>query len=116
MKLICVVVVGIGNHKFFALFIFYTCLSAVFSAVLIINRVINCSMLEENDESPDNTSFFKSCRNLYTPYFFMLAFETLLFFSFTGNLIYNYFRPSSLSILPVRFSMYANRATREYSK
>jgi len=34
--------VGIGNHKYFLLFIFYTCLSCTYSMTLVIWRFIQC--------------------------------------------------------------------------
>jgi len=34
--------VGIGNHKFFLLFIFYTCISCAYSMSLILARFFNC--------------------------------------------------------------------------
>lgn len=34
--------VGIGNHKYFLLFIFYTCLSCTYSVTLVIWRFIQC--------------------------------------------------------------------------
>jgi len=47
------------------------------ASILIINRVIYCAN-EAGEESP------QSCQHLFTPYLFMLGFETVLFFSFTG--------------------------------
>jgi palmitoyltransferase ZDHHC3/7/25 len=35
--------VGIGNHKYFLLFVFYTCLSCAYSLVLIVTRFAACS-------------------------------------------------------------------------
>lgn len=34
--------VGIGNHKYFLLFVFYTCLSCVYSLTLITMRFVDC--------------------------------------------------------------------------
>ncbi|VEU41208.1 unnamed protein product [Pseudo-nitzschia multistriata] len=34
--------VGIGNHKYFLLFIFYTCLSCVYSLTLVLMRFFDC--------------------------------------------------------------------------
>jgi palmitoyltransferase ZDHHC3/7/25 len=35
--------VGIGNHKYFLLFVFYTCLSCAYSLILIVSRFAACS-------------------------------------------------------------------------
>jgi len=35
--------VGIGNHKYFLLFIFYTCLSCIYSLTLLFWRVVDCT-------------------------------------------------------------------------
>jgi hypothetical protein len=34
--------VGIGNHKYFLLFVFYTCLSCIYSVTLIFIRFMDC--------------------------------------------------------------------------
>lgn len=50
------------------------------SSVLIINRVIYCAK-----DGDDSTHKAQSCQHLYTPFLFGLAFETILFFLFTGK-------------------------------
>jgi palmitoyltransferase len=34
--------VGIGNHKYFLLFIFYTCISCIYSFTLVVTRFFSC--------------------------------------------------------------------------
>lgn len=41
--------VGIGNHKYFLLFVFYTMLSCIYSLALIITRFATCHAVREHD-------------------------------------------------------------------
>jgi palmitoyltransferase ZDHHC3/7/25 len=35
--------VGIGNHKYFLLFVFYTCISCAYSLILVVSRFASCN-------------------------------------------------------------------------
>lgn len=67
--------VGIGNHKFFLLFIFYTCLSCFYSLTLMIWRFCECTMGNMTSRCLDDPSELLNYAALFA--------EALLFGMFT---------------------------------
>ncbi len=72
--------VGIGNHKYFLLFVFYTCLSCMYAMTLVIMRFVQCiGKIEHHEPCLDNPEHLLGIIGLCV--------ESLLFGMFTCCMI-----------------------------
>jgi hypothetical protein len=84
--------VGIGNHKYFLLFIFYTLLSCVYSMILIITRFSSCmGMSHKRGDHSHHHEPHVSCLDQPTQLLTILGLlvEALLFGMFTFCMIFD---------------------------
>jgi hypothetical protein len=85
--------VGIGNHKYFLLFVFYTLLSCCYSMVLVITRFSTCmgGNHKRGDHSHQAHAHHVSCLDQPTHLLTMLGLlvEALLFGMFTFCMIFD---------------------------
>uniref|UniRef100_A0A7R9YF09 Palmitoyltransferase n=1 Tax=Pinguiococcus pyrenoidosus TaxID=172671 RepID=A0A7R9YF09_9STRA len=74
--------VGVGNHKFFILFISYIFLMSLYSLVLVITKLLTCSVSQKSDHAcKDDPSGLL--------WVIMLLMESILFGSFTLCMVFD---------------------------
>lgn len=78
--------VGIGNHKYFLLFIFYTCLSCVYSLTLLTIRFFDCLGRHGNVRASHFTCLDKPTQMLSILGLFV---EAILFGLFTSCMMFD---------------------------